>query len=149
MNSSNERTNRRHAKDHSFTSTTSIRDVSPSGCSTSLGPDIYKDLPRIPSTSTGLWDTDPMTVLSEVMAPPVTSPTPNHPPLPVSQNLRKIVTTVAQEIAAGHVRHGPLEVLQNEVPCLPMLEVSIYLISCTLLVSPRTPWMTSAPCEGG
>ena len=146
-NSRNERTIRRHVKDLSLTSATSIGDVSLSGCSTSLGPDIDKDLPRIPSTSTALWDTDQMTVLSEMMVSPVISPAPNYPPLPFYQSFRRIAITEAQDTTAQSICYGSLEILQNEVPCPPMLEVSTYLISDTLLAPPRTPWMASHPSE--
>ena len=125
VGSSKERTTRRHARDFSLTSVTPVDHVSLSGRPTSLGPDINKDLPRIPS------------------------PTPSHPLTPGSQNLRQITTTEAQDIAAQYLRrHGSSEVLRNEARCLPTLEVSSCLILVIFLISLRTSWLTSATCGG-
>ena len=46
-------------------------------------PDCNKDLPRIPSTSTGLWGDDAMTITTEMMGSPTASPIVGCPPLPV------------------------------------------------------------------
>jgi len=81
-----------------------------------------------------------MTVLSETMASPVISPTPN-PPLPVLQNSTGIAIAKAQETTAQYIPRDSLGILQDEVSCQPVLEVSTHLISDTLLVSPRTPWI--------
>jgi len=138
VSSSNERRARRHARDFSHTSITIYTgDVSSSGRSTPWGPDTNKDLPRIPSTSTELWSTEPITVSSEVAASPATSPALNHPPLPVSEGLKRTAPTEAQRIAARYRRrYGSLEALRSEVLCPPKLEVSPFLMSDTFIVSP-------------
>ncbi|KAF9647696.1 hypothetical protein BDM02DRAFT_2529030 [Thelephora ganbajun] len=123
VNPSNERRTRRHTRDFSHTSTTYAGDVSLSGRSTPREPDIDKDLPRIPSTSTELWGTEPVTVLSETMASAVTSPTLGPPPLSASQNLKRIAATEAQQIAAQYLRRcGSLEALRSGVSCPSRLE---------------------------
>ena len=130
VSSSNERGIRQHATDFSQTSIIHEGDISLSGRSTPRGPNIGKDLPRIPSTSTGLWGTEPQTISSEMMASPVTSPTPTRSLFPASQPLKRTVTTEAQKIAARYRRrYGSLKALRSEVVCPPRLEVSSYLIS--------------------
>lgn len=119
-------------------SITYVGDVSSSCRSTPRGPNIDKDLPRIPSTSTGLWNVKSVTASSEMMASPMTSPTPDLPPLPVPQNLKRTATTEAQKIAAQYrQRYGSLEALRSEVSCPPRLEVSSRLVSDTPFVSPH------------
>lgn len=136
MGSSDEKRTRRYARDFSQINITYTGDISSSGRSTQRGPDVEKDLPRIPSTSTGLWDADPVTVSSEMMASPVTSPEPSLPPLPGSKNLRRTPTTEAQKIAARYRRRGgSSEVPQSEVSCPPKLEVSPFLVLVILVLS--------------
>lgn len=138
VSSSSERKARRHARDFSHTSIVFTGDVSSSDRSAPRGPDIEKKLPRIPSTSTELWDTEPVTLSSEAMTSLVTYPTPkNLPPLPISQNLRRTATTEAQKIAARYRRrYGSLEALRSEISCPPKQEVSSFPVSDTLLLSP-------------
>jgi len=136
VSSSNE-TTCRYTRDFSPTSITYAGDVSSSGRSTPRGPDINKDLPRIPSTSTGLWDAKPVTVSSEIMASPVIPSTPSLPPLPVLRNLKRTAVTEAQKIAARYRRrYGSLEALRSEVYRPPKLEVSSCLVLDTPPVSP-------------
>lgn len=136
VDSSNERRTRRHARDFSHVTITYTGDISSSSRSTPREPNVEKELPRIPSTSTGLWDAEPATVSSEMMTSPVIS-TSSLPPLPVSQNLRRMPTTEAQKIAARYRRrYGSLEALRSEVSYPPKLKVSSFLVSVTLLVSP-------------
>ena len=136
VGSSEEKRTRRHARDFSHTGITCAGDISSSSRSTPRGSDVEKELPRIPSTSTELWDTEPVTVSSEMMASPVTS-IPSLPPLLVPQNLRRTPTTEAQKIAARYRRrYGSLEALRSEISCPPKLEVSSFPVPGTLLVSP-------------
>ena len=143
VSSSNKRGARRHARDFSRTSITREDRVSLSGRSTPRGPNVDKDLPRIPLMSTGLWDAKPLSVSSEVVA---SSPTLSHPPLPVSQNLKHAATTEAQRIATRYRRrYGSLEALRSEVIYPPELEVSSCLILDIFLISLRMLRTTSAP----
>jgi len=112
IDSNKERRARRHAIDFSRTHITYTGDISSSGCSTPQGPDIEKELPGIPLTSGGFWDTEPATVSSDMMAPSVTS-APSLPPPPIS-----------------------LEALQGEVSCLQTREVRFFLVSFPLFVFP-------------
>ena len=112
VDSNKERRARRHAIDFSRTHITYAGDISSSGCSTPQGPDIEKELPGIPLTSTGFWDTEPATVPCDMMASSVTS-APSLSPLSVY-----------------------LEALQDEVSCLQTLEVRLFLVSVPLFVFP-------------
>lgn len=137
---------RHHAIGLSRTNATCTDDVSSSGRSIPREPDAEKDLPRIPSTSTELWGTEPATMSSEMAVSPAISPTPGLRSHAVPQNLRRTPTTEAQKIVARyHRRHDSLEALRSEVFCSQNLEVSS-LISDTLLVSLiDLVDMTSAP----
>jgi hypothetical protein len=135
VGSSNERRTRRHARDFSHTGITCTGNVPSPSRSTPPGPDVEKELPATPSTSTGLWDTEPATS------------TPSLPPLPVVQKLGRTQITEAQKIAARYRRHyGSLNALRSGVSCPPNLEVSSFLVSrLPLSFSPRISWITSAP----
>lgn len=146
VGSSNERGTHRHAKVLPRIGIIRKDDVPSSGRSTLSGPCIEKDLPRIPSTSTGLWDTEPATVSSEMMDSPATSSTPSPPSYLVSQNLRQIPTTEAQRIAAQYRRrYGSPGALRSEVSYPENLQVSCLLISRpfslpTYLVTTSASW---------
>jgi hypothetical protein len=61
-----------HAVGPSQTGITYAVDIPPSGNPTSPGPNIDKDLPDVPSVSTGLWGSNPVLepLRSEVFRPP-------------------------------------------------------------------------------
>ena len=112
VDSNKERRARRRAIDFSRTNITYTGNISSSGCSTPRGPDIEKELPGIPLTSTGVCDTETATVPSDVMVSSVTS-APSLPPLSVS-----------------------LQAHQSEVSCLQTLEVRFFLVSVPIFVFP-------------
>jgi hypothetical protein len=145
---SDERRIRRNARDSPRTSIPHVGDTSLPGRSTPRRPDIDKDLPRIPSTSSGPRHTKPMTMSSEVTTSAVTSPTLGLPTLPISPNLKRTAVTEAQKIASRYLRrHGSLEALRNEIVYPPMREVSFCLISDTLPRFPQGRWvLVSASC---
>jgi len=146
--SSNEMTCR-HARYFSPTGITYVGDVSSSGRPTPRRPDINKDLPRIPSTPTGLWDTKLVTVSSEIMASSMTPSTPSLPPLPVPRTLKRTAVTEAQKIATRYRRrYGSSEALpsRSEVSCPLKLEVSSRLVLDIPPVPPPMARVTSAPC---
>jgi hypothetical protein len=146
---SNERGTRGHANELPHIAIICKSDVPSAGRSTPSGPDIDKDLPRIPSTSTGLWGTEPATVSSEMMASLVAAPTPSPLSYPTSQNLRRIPTTEAQRIAAQYRRrYGSLEALKSEVFYPNDLRVSSFLISLPFSL-PIYFVITSATCGRG
>lgn len=62
------------------------------------------DLPRIPSTSTGLWGDDAVTISTEMMGSPTASPVVGCPPLsvPSHQECEREPLTEAQQIAAQY-----------------------------------------------
>ena len=72
--------------------------------SPSLVPDYDKDLPRIPSTSTGLWGDEVVTVSTEMMGSPTASPTVGCPPslAPSRQVHERVLITEAQHIATQY-----------------------------------------------
>ena len=67
-------------------------------------PDHNKDLPHIPSTSTGLWGDEAVTILTEATSSPTASPILGCPPLPVSSHCayERVPITEAQQIAAQY-----------------------------------------------
>jgi len=67
-------------------------------------PDDSEDFPCIPSTSTGLWGDDPVTISTEMMGSPTASPIVGCPPLPVPspQACEREPLTEAQQIAAQY-----------------------------------------------
>lgn len=135
VGSNNERTTRQYARGFSRTSSTN-NDPLP-GCSTLRGPDVNKDLPRIPSTSAGPWDAESIMASSDTVASLEPSPALSHPLLPASRNLTLMATTEAQKIAARYRRRrGSLEALRSEVIRLPQLEVSFCLNYYIPLVPP-------------
>ena len=149
VGSSNETRTRGRAKDLPHISVIRKGDVPSAGRSTPSGPDIEKDLPRIPSTSTGLWGTEPATISSEMTDSLLTPSTPSPPSYPVSQNLRRFPATEAQRIAAQYRRrYGSLEALKSEVFYPNNLQVSSFLISLPFSV-PIYLAITSASCGSG
>ena len=149
VGSSNETGARGHAKDLPHIGIVCKGDVPSASHSTPSAPDIDKDLPRIPSTSTGLWGTEPATISSEMIDSLLKSPTPSPQSYPVSQNLRRIPTTEAQRIAAQYRRrYGSLEALKSEISYPNNLRVSSFLISHPFSL-PIYPVMISASCGSG
>lgn len=69
-----------------------------------LREDYNKDLPRIPSTSTGLLGDEVLTIITEMMGSPAASPIVGCPPLPVPSYhaSEQAPITEAQQIAAQY-----------------------------------------------
>jgi len=72
--------------------------------SPSPAPDYNKDLPRIPSTSTGLWGREAVSILTEAIGSLTASPIPGCPPLPVPSHhtYERVPITESQQIAAQY-----------------------------------------------
>jgi len=85
--------------------------------SPSPAPGYSKDLPRIPSTSTGLWGGEAVSILTEVMGSLTASPIPGCPPLPVHSHhvYERVPITEAQQIAVQYRRRfrSPLNTSQS------------------------------------
>jgi len=67
-------------------------------------PDYHKDLPRIPSTSTGLWGDEAVTVSTDLAGSLTVSPIVGSPPLSVPSHHahERVSITEAQQIAAQY-----------------------------------------------
>lgn len=78
-------------------------------------PDHDKDLPRIPSTSTGLWGDEAVTVLTGAMGSLATSPIVGCPPLPVPSHSahERVSITEAQQIVVQYRQRLPSSLIQN------------------------------------
>ena len=91
--------------------------LSPIDLGIHLPPDYNKDLPRIPSNSTGLWDSEAVTVFTSLSGTLTTSPNAGCPPPPVPSPdaYQQVPLTEAQQIAAQYrQRHrSSSDVLQN------------------------------------
>lgn len=74
--------------------------------SPSPAPGYNKDLPRIPSTSTGLWGGEAVSILTEAIGSLTASPIPGCPPLPVPSHhaYERVPITEAQQIAVQYRR---------------------------------------------
>ena len=110
-----------------------------------LVPDYDKDLPRIPSTSTGLWGDDAVTVSisTEMMGSPPTSPTVGCPLLPVPSRHtceREPITEAQQIVAQYRQRHrSSLDAPENtKVSKRAVLGVSASLIESPHASLPNT-----------
>jgi len=89
---------RRHAGDFSHLGPILLEDIRPSS------PISDSDIPSIPSTSTGLWGDDAVTISTEMMGSPTASPIVGCPPLPVPSHhvCEREPITEAQQIAAQY-----------------------------------------------
>ena len=91
--------------------------LSPIDLGIHFSPDYNKDLPRIPSTSTGLWDSEAVTVFTSLSGTLTTSPNAGCPPPPVPSPdaYQQVPLTEAQQIAAQYRRRhrSSSDVLQN------------------------------------
>ena len=104
-------------------------------------PDCDKDLPRIPSTSTGLWGSEAVSVFTTTTGSLTASPIVGRPSLPVPSHrvYERAPVTEAQRIAAQYrQRHrSSLNALQNiEIPGQITLNVSTDPLESLVHASP-------------
>ena len=90
---------RRHAGDFSHLVPTLLESDRP----LSPVPDYHKDLPRIPSTSTGLWGDEAVTVSTDLAGSLTASPIVGSPPISHHAHERVSITE-AQQIAAQYLQ---------------------------------------------
>jgi len=105
-----------------------------------------KDLPRIPSTSTGLWGDEAMRILTEATGSPTASPIVGCPPLPVPSHraYERVPITEAQQIAAQYRQR-----FRSALNALQSTKVSEQMVLNTDPLEPSHASPTSAAMQSG